>query len=171
MESSASHIPPELCVGFLLLNLPSLSQRFIKDNRKGLKQCHGSGAPLGQHTTWMFYAKTQCCYPKAQQLGNMPWVVSPGIQKSQVTCVISRNTWIFPKYGNMSSHTVPEMPAVNQNFLSAHSAVSFVFDNRLADTSPPENLSVQSDFCWEHSLFLHFVHVPSFCLQGPLCKN
>lgn len=44
---------------------------------------------------------------------------------------------------------------VNENILSAcavaHTVclqtVRFVFDNRLADASSPENLSVQGDFC------------------------
>lgn len=82
MESSASHRPPEICVRFLLLNLPSLSHRFIKDNRKGLKQCHRWVVRLLDNIQFQcFIPKMQCCYPKSQKLRNMPWeVVSPCIQ-------------------------------------------------------------------------------------------
>lgn len=79
------HRPPEICVNFLLLNLPSLSHRCIKDDRKGLKQCHRWMVHLLDNIQFQcFIPKTQCCYPKPQQLGNMPWeVVSPCVQQKK----------------------------------------------------------------------------------------
>lgn len=183
MEFRASHSLTELCVCFLLLNLPSPCQRFIKKTTGEAHSNATGGASLGQYKIWMVHTQNRTKLSKAPTT----WKYAMGGGKPLGTAKGRSDVWpaemLTPENSPSLATWVPtqflKCLLVNQNFRSAcavalwsaYSNVSFGFDNRLADASSPENLSVWSDFCWEYGMLLHFVHVPSFYLQGPLHKN